>query len=108
MTDGDGTNSEWAARLGENVRNLRVARNLNQAGLAELANVSVAAVSDLERGKGSSVRTLIAIVRALGRTDWFDSLAPAVTVSPIQALRSKRAVPRTRVRVRRPRRPDGA
>lgn len=100
MNDGERTIPEWESRLGAHVRNARIASNLDQQRLSELANVSVGAVSNLERGKGSSLKTLVAVVRALGRTDWLESLAPPVTVSPLQMLRAKQRSPRTRVRVR--------
>ena len=92
------TIDQWEAVLGDQVRQVRIAQNLDQAQLAELADVSVGAVSNLERGKGSSLRTLIGVLRALGRTDWIESLAPAVGVSPMQLLRSKQKTPRPRAR----------
>ena len=94
------TIEEWETRLGHQVRNARVASGLDQAQLASLANVSLATLSNLERGKGSSLKTVIAVVRALGRTDWLENLAPEVTVSPMQMLRAKQRVPRVPVRVR--------
>ena len=92
---------EWEARLGEQLRDVRVARALDQAGLAELAGISIGALSNLERGRGSSLKTLVAVAKALDRTDWLEALAPAVTVSPIQLLRAKARTPGRRVRVRR-------
>ena len=94
------TVKEWETLVGEQVRAARVAADLDQARLAALADVSVGALSNLERGKGSSLKTLVAVVRALGRTDWLESLAPPVTVSPMQMLRAKQQAPRKRVRVR--------
>ncbi|HEY5200555.1 MAG TPA: helix-turn-helix transcriptional regulator [Acidothermaceae bacterium] len=94
------TVEEWEARLGEQLRDVRVARALDQVGLAELANVSVRAVSNLERGRGSSLKTLVAVAKALERTDWLDALAPPVTISPIQMLRAKTRTQGRRVRVR--------
>lgn len=99
------TIEEWEAALGDQIRRVRIGRNLDQAGLAELADVSVGAVSNLERGKGSSLRTLIAVLRALGRTEWLESLAPPVGVSPMQLLRSKQRTPHPRVRASRRVRP---
>ena len=92
--------------MGDQVRRVRIARDLDQARLAELANVSIGAVSNLERGKGSSLRTLIGVLRALERTDWIESLAPAVGVSPMQMLRAKQKDPRTRVRASRKKRSE--
>jgi transcriptional regulator with XRE-family HTH domain len=100
VENGSRTIEEWEALIGEHVRNVRIASDLDQQRLSELANVSVGAVSNLERGKGSSLKTLVAVVRAVERTDWLESLAPPITVSPIQMLRAKQRSPRTRVRVR--------
>ena len=102
------TVGEWEATLGDQVRRVRIARDLDQARLAELADVSVGAVSNLERGKGSSLHTLIAVLRALGRADWIETLAPTVGVSPMQLLRSKRRTPQPRARVSRKRQPPTA
>jgi transcriptional regulator with XRE-family HTH domain len=79
---------EWEAYLGEQVRSARIARNFEQAQVAEEANVSLGALSNLERGKGSTLKTLVAVVRALDLTVWLESLAPPVHVSPMQMLRS--------------------
>ena len=94
------TIDEWEAVVGDHVRSARIANDLDQAALAAIANVSIGTLSNLERGKGSSLKTLIAVARALGRTDWLDALAPPVTVSPLQMLRAKKSSPRQRVRVR--------
>jgi transcriptional regulator with XRE-family HTH domain len=102
------TIDQWEAILGDQVRQVRITQNLDQAQLAKLADVSVGAVSNLERGKGSSLRTLIGVLRALGRTDWIESLAPAVGVSPMQLLRSKQKTPQPRVRASRKRMPETA
>lgn len=95
------TADELEALVGAQVRATRIARNLDQASLARLADVSVAALSNLERGKGSSLRTVVVVVRALGRTDWLDALAPAVGVSPLHMLRAGQRSQRTRLRVKK-------
>ena len=96
------TVEEWEALLGRQVRAARVASGLDQAQLASLANVSLATLSNLERGKGSTLKTVVAVARALGRTDWLENLAPEVTVSPMQMLRAKRTSQgQVRVRPRR-------
>jgi transcriptional regulator with XRE-family HTH domain len=95
------TTEEWEMVVGEQIRAARIANDLDQAALSELANVSVGALSNLERGRGSSLTTVVAVVRALGRTDWLESLAPRVTISPLQMLRSKQKSPAARARVRK-------
>lgn len=94
------TVQEWEALIGEQVRTVRVAQDLDQARLAALANVSVGALSNLERGKGSSLSTVVAVVRALDCSQWLQGLAPAVGVSPMHLLRAKRHSPKQRVRTK--------
>jgi transcriptional regulator with XRE-family HTH domain len=88
---------EWESRVGEQIRELRLSSALDQSQLAEAADVSVGAVKNLEQGRGSSLKTLLRVVRALGRTDWLLELAPPIGVSPIELLRSGRREPRARV-----------
>lgn len=97
------TVEEWQVHLGKQVRAARLAVDLDQATVAERADVSTGAVKNLEGGKGSSLKTLIRVLRVLDRTDWLDTLAPAITVSPLQMLTAKRRAtgPRQRVSPRR-------
>ncbi len=89
---------EWEHSLGEQFRAMRIRAGLEQAVLAERADVSIGAIKNLESGKGSSLKTLIKVARALGRTDWLESLAPPVSVSPMQMLTAaRRNAPRQRV-----------
>ena len=97
------TVEEWMIELGQQVRAARIARGMDQAGLATQANISLATLSNLERGKGSTLKTLVAVARALGRTDWLENFAPALTVSPMQMLRAKQRG-KAMTRVRAPRR----
>ena len=92
---------DWEALIGAEVRSTRIAASLGQAELAKLADVSIGAVKNLESGNGSSLKTLVRVVRALGRTDWLESLAPPITVSPLDMLSSRRREGRPRQRVGR-------
>ena len=90
--------TEWERYLGEQFRAMRIRAGVEQAVLAERADVSTGAIKNLESGKGSSLKTMIKIVRCLGRTDWLESLAPEVSVSPMQMLTAaRRTAPRQRV-----------
>lgn len=78
------------AEVGRQVRELRLRGKQRQRDLARAANVSVGALQRLEAGKGSSLATLVAVLRALDRDSWLRQLAPPVTVSPMDALRQRR------------------
>lgn len=77
------TIEEWQETIGENIRNLRLQRNLDQRELSRQAGISLTAVKRLESGKASTTKTLIAVIRIMNRTDWFNSLAPIVSVNPL-------------------------
>jgi len=90
-----GTTDEWSAELGAQLRQLRLRKQIEQKQLSEMAGVALNAVKNLESGKGATVSSLIKVLRALGRADWLQSLAPPVSISPLQLLKAKQ--PRQRV-----------
>lgn len=94
------TPEEIEASIGEKLRALRLSRDLDQVGLAARAGVSVSALRGLEAGNGSTLRTLVRVARALGREDWFASIAPVATINPLTMLRH--AQPRQRAGRRTP------
>ena len=79
------------AELGRQLRSLRLRQDLDQRTLAERAGVALNVVKHLEAGKGSTVSSLIRVLRALGRADWLNTLSPTVSISPMQMLRAKPA-----------------
>ena len=85
----DKTVDEWAAELGEQMRALRLRTNLDQISMAERAGISLTAIKNLESGKGATLKTLIKALRVLDRTDWLSTLAPPVSISPLQMLKAK-------------------
>lgn len=93
---------EWEAELGQQTRNLRLRHNLDQQALAGQAGVGLSALKNLESGKGASLKTLIKVLRALGRAGWLETLSPAVSISPMQMLKAKAV----RQRASRPRKPS--
>lgn len=98
-----GSTKDWEAELGREVRRMRLRQDRTQRELADDANVSLSALKGLEAGRGSGVRTLILVARALGRTDWLESFAPREpTISPMQMLRQReQAASRERQRASR-------
>jgi transcriptional regulator with XRE-family HTH domain len=83
------SSDEIEAQLGQQMRSLRLRRNLDQQTLASKADVGLSALKNIESGKGSTVRTLVRVLRALDRLDWLATLAPAVSISPLQLLQKK-------------------
>ncbi|WP_160074535.1 helix-turn-helix domain-containing protein [Pseudoclavibacter sp. 8L] len=85
----DSSVEEWEAALGAQVRRARLIEDVDQASLAERANVSVGALANLEHGRGARVQTLIRVCRALGREDWLASLEPERARSPLALARAQ-------------------
>ena len=93
---------ELARELGDRARSFRIRQGLEQAEVAERAGVSDRTVRNLEQGRGSSVETLLRVMKALGSLEGLDQLfPPAATVDPLALL--KRSTPPRRVsRKRKP------
>jgi transcriptional regulator with XRE-family HTH domain len=88
---------EWESHLGSQFRQLRIQRGLDQQQLADAAGVSIGSVQNLERGRGSTLKTVVRIARTLDKEDWLGAFSPRVTISPIDVLRSSTTAPRQRV-----------
>jgi len=76
--------------LGERLRQLRLARNQSQQATAEKAGISEKALRNLESGKGSSVDTLLRVLKALEQLQGLDLLVPEPGVDPIALLRQSK------------------
>ena len=83
------TPEEIEVEFGQQLRDLRLRRNIDQRQLAEQAGVALNAVKHLENGRGATLSSLVKILRSLGRADWLETLAPTVTISPMQMLKTK-------------------
>lgn len=79
----------WEAELGRQLRALRLRLDLNQQQLAERAGIALNAVKNLENGKGATLRSLVQALRVLNRVEWLRTLAPHVSISPVQMLKTK-------------------
>lgn len=87
--------------LGERLKRLRLNRNLDQRTTAEKAGISEKALRNLESGRGSTVETLLRVLKALDHLQGLDMLAPEISVNPLDLLRKTKAPQRAR-RVKRP------
>ncbi|HDS0921993.1 helix-turn-helix domain-containing protein [Stenotrophomonas sp.] len=81
---------EIAETLGKRIRARRLLANVSQVALADKAGISRRALVQLESGQGSTVHTLISILKALGLEQQLALLVPAPTVSPMAMLKAKR------------------
>ena len=89
------------AALGKQLQELRIAKNLDQITTAEKAGISEKALRNLEAGRGSSIQTLVRVLKALDSLDGLRLLAPKSSVSPLALLRhsqtARRRVRRSRI-----------
>lgn len=92
------TIEEFELSVGEQIKSLRLKQNIDRATLALRAGCSVSALKNLESGNGSTLRTLITIVRALGREDWLRNVAPMATISPLNMPKTGHVRQRARPR----------
>lgn len=90
------TAKELQTDLGQRLRRLRLARNIDQRTVAGKAGISEKALRNLESGNGSTVETLLRTLKALGYTQGIEMLAPEPTIDPLALLH--RAKPPQRVR----------
>jgi transcriptional regulator with XRE-family HTH domain len=92
------TTQEWEQKIGDQIRSLRLRKNIEQTKVANQSGVSLSALKNLESGKGASIKTLIKVLRVLDRVEWLTTLAPAITISPLQLLTRKNVRMRARQR----------
>ena len=104
ITSSNITIGEWEREIGEAVRQLRISSGLGQIELADRANLSRSSIQALEQGRGTRLRTMLAVLRALDRSDAFESIMPEVGPTPLQVLAdTQREARRTQQRVSTPR-----
>lgn len=83
------TPHELEVMLGENIKALRLQKNLDRQTLCDQAGISANALRHLEGGKGATLKTLVRVVKALDRESWLTSIAPLVSINPLHMVREK-------------------
>lgn len=91
------------AEFGEQIRRARLIEDVTQEELARRANVSQVTLSKLESGKGSTLKTIVKVLQALGRDDWLGTLEPEPEVSPLRMARESANISEPRRASRRSR-----
>ena len=92
------TPKELQQQLGERLKRLRLSRNLDQRTTAEKAGISEKALRNLETGRGSTVETLLRVLKALDSLQGIELLAPETSVNPLDLLRQSKPPQRARRR----------
>jgi len=90
--------SDWEHYLGTQIRKVRIQKQMTQAELASRSGISVAALASLENGKGSTLKTFVAVLLVLDKQMWLSSIAPKVSISPMQMLEHGKEPQRVRAR----------
>jgi transcriptional regulator with XRE-family HTH domain len=83
------TPQELEVLLGENLKSLRLQKNLDRQTLCKQAGISENALRNLEGGKGTTLKTLVRVIKALDRESWLNSIAPEVSINPLHMVRQK-------------------
>jgi transcriptional regulator with XRE-family HTH domain len=76
--------------VAKRLRTSRLNADISQAELAERSGLGIVTIKRAESGKGNTtLLTLIAILRALGKIDQIDTFLPEPPVSPLLLLKSQ-------------------
>ena len=85
------TNSIDEKRIGETIRRLRIRKGLRLEDIAKKVSLSPTSVRALELGRGSTITTLIKVLKAIDEVSFLiDWESKSSEVSPLQALRLSR------------------
>ncbi|MBY0574114.1 MAG: helix-turn-helix domain-containing protein [Undibacterium sp.] len=90
------TTKELEFQLGDDLKQLRLQKNIDQKTLCKEAGISLTALRNLENGRGATITTLVKTLRALNHIDALRLFAPQISINPLQL--SRQAQPRQRAR----------
>ncbi len=84
------SNQAVIKEIADRLRSSRLNANISQAELADLSGLGIVTIKRAESGKGNTtLLSLIAILRVLGKLDQIDAFLPEPTFSPIALSKSK-------------------
>src|SRR3546814_5631842 len=84
MNTSNTTTEALQARLGDQLRRLRMAPDLDQMTLSDKAGVSEKALRNLQPRRAFRLSTLPPTLRPLDRLDWLDTLSPVDSVKQVR------------------------
>ncbi|MEX1048226.1 MAG: helix-turn-helix transcriptional regulator [Akkermansiaceae bacterium] len=88
------SNSQIEQELGKRLKARRLDLNLSQQQVATLSGLSRRTVTAIEHGEGSTLATLISLLRALRSLDTLEDFLPDPGISPIAMTSMLREEPR--------------
>jgi transcriptional regulator with XRE-family HTH domain len=77
------TDKELELKLGLDIKNMRLAKNISRESLCEKAGISLNALRHLESGSGATIKTLIPVLKILNKVDWLISISPEISINPL-------------------------
>lgn len=77
------SNPQIEQELGKRLKNHRLDLNLSQTEVATRSGLARRTITAIENGEGSTLTTLIALLRALNALDTLESFLPDPGISPI-------------------------
>lgn len=80
------TSKKTEQALCDQIRRIRLSRNITQKQLANEAGLSLWTISNLERGEGVSLDTFIRVLIALGVQQNLAALLPDPTIRPMERI----------------------
>lgn len=83
------TPEELEAKLGEDIKSLRLQKNITRKMLCERAGISENALRNLEGGNGSTIKTLTRTLKALNRESWLAQISPKTSINPLHLTKEK-------------------
>ena len=95
------TVEELEQHVGAQVRTRRLRANRTAEDVAAEAGVAAKTLQNLEHGRGSTLATLVKVLRALDAEDWLGNLTADEPLSPIAVLDASRDQAPRRQRARR-------
>jgi len=72
-----------------NIKQLRLNKNISQEELANLSGLNRVTISRLEAGRAATMLTLIQVLRALDKLEVLKAFITEPEISPIQLLKQK-------------------
>ena len=78
------SNDEVLKELGRRLKAIRIDMSITQKEMAEMTNLSIHTISNLELGKDVSFSTVISVLRALGQLQNLELMIPEQSIRPSQ------------------------